>query len=83
MTNNHTKHDSDSRYQSIGALPTTGDITCSNATATTITANKSSRYQQTGDLYGTSRMMLQTRDAVNGGVFQTTNPTTTLTYSIL
>ena len=42
-----------------GSISTTGDITCSNDIATTLTANKSLTIQQTDDTYGTSSLTLQ------------------------
>ena len=45
-----------------GSISTTGDITCSTDTATTITANKSLTVQQTGDTYGASSLTLPNRN---------------------
>jgi len=62
-----------------GNISTAGDITGSNAIATTISANKSLVLQQIGDLYGTTRMALQYRSRLNGLSIQTNSATTTLT----
>ena len=53
--------------------------TRSNATATTITANKSLTLQQVGDTYGTSSLTLQNRNKLNGITIQNLNPTATVT----
>ena len=61
-----------------GSISTTGDIACSNGTATTITANKSLTIQQTGDAYGTSSLTLQNRNNTNGTTIQKLSSTATL-----
>ena len=62
-----------------GTISTTGDITCSNETATTITANKSLTIQQTGDTYGASSLTLLTRNTFYGITVQIFNSTATVT----
>jgi hypothetical protein len=59
-----------------GAISTTGNIICSDATATTISANESLTFEH---VYGTTSMILQNRNGVSGVVFQTTNPIATPT----
>ena len=49
-----------------GTTSTTGDITYSNDTATTITANRSLTIQHTGDAYGASSLTLQNKNNING-----------------
>ena len=58
-------------------------ISCSSATATAITANRSLTLQQTGDTHGTSILTLQNRSSINGVSIQNPNATLTLTDLIL
>ena len=59
-----------------GALSVSNNITCSNATSTTISAKKLLTLQQDGDTYGTSYFRLANSSPV-GAMIETTSTTTT------
>jgi hypothetical protein len=59
-------------------VSSTGDIKIGSATTGTIRATQELVLRQDGDIYGPSILRLRNRNAENGAIFETTDPTTTL-----
>ena len=66
-----------------GTISIAGDITCSNATATAIAANKSLTLQRTGDVSVGTVLQLQNREGVRGISVQTSNAELLLTDIVM